>query len=167
MKKISLYDDVLEDEDRYNRSEFDEEEELVEERIGLNRQRLETVPLTLKELGARRVLDLGCGEGRLRRLLIDDRSVEEIVGVDVSQRVLQIAARRLQLDRLPLNTTQRLIADMEALREHLGIERWLLHGVSWGTALALAYAQAHPERASGLVLMAVAPTDPPYRQETA
>jgi 3' terminal RNA ribose 2'-O-methyltransferase Hen1 len=85
-----------------------QEEELVEERIGLNRQRLETVLSTLKELGARRVLDLGCGEGRLLRLLIDDRSFEEIVGVDVSQRVLQIAARRLQLDRLPLNRQGRI-----------------------------------------------------------
>jgi 3' terminal RNA ribose 2'-O-methyltransferase Hen1 len=78
-------------------------EERVEEPISLNRQRLETVLATLKELGARRVLDLGCGEGRLLRLLIDDRSFEEIVGVDVSQRALQIASRRLQLDRLPLN----------------------------------------------------------------
>ncbi|MDL2342636.1 prolyl aminopeptidase [Deinococcus sp. MIMF12] len=66
------------------------------------------------------------------------------------------------LDRLALNTTPRLIADMELLREHLGIERWLLHGVSWGTALALAYAQAHPGRVSELVLMAVTPTDPLY-----
>lgn len=64
--------------------------------------------------------------------------------------------------RLGLNTTAGLIADMEILREHLGIGRWLLHGVSWGTALALAYAQAHPERVSELVLMAVAPTDARY-----
>ncbi|MFL5964864.1 MAG: 3' terminal RNA ribose 2'-O-methyltransferase Hen1 [Gaiellaceae bacterium] len=85
-----------------------QEEERVEERIGLNRQRLATVLSTLKVLGARRVLDLGCGEGRLVRLLIDDRSFEEIVGVDVSQRVLQIASRRLQLDRLPLNQQGRI-----------------------------------------------------------
>ncbi|MBB5234920.1 prolyl aminopeptidase [Deinococcus budaensis] len=64
--------------------------------------------------------------------------------------------------RLDLNTTGTLIADMEALREHLGIGRWLLQGVSWGTALALAYAQAHPGRVSELVLMAVAPTDARY-----
>jgi 3' terminal RNA ribose 2'-O-methyltransferase Hen1 len=85
-----------------------QQEDAVEERIGLNRQRLATVLSTLKELGARRVLDLGCGEGRLLRLLVDDRSFEEIVGVDVSQRVLQIAARRLQLDRLPLNQQGRI-----------------------------------------------------------
>lgn len=64
------------------------------------------------------------------------------------------------LDRLKFNTTSALIRDMEALRDHLGIKRWLLYGVSWGTALALAYAQAHPGRVSELILMAVAPTDP-------
>jgi len=85
-----------------------QQEEAVEERIGLNKQRLAAVHATLKQLGARRVLDLGCGEGRLLRLLIDDRSFEEIVGVDVSQRALQIAARRLQLDRLPLNQQGRI-----------------------------------------------------------
>lgn len=59
---------------------------------------------------------------------------------------------------LRANTTQRLIEDMEALRLHLGIERWLLNGVSWGSTLAIAYAQAHPERVSGAVLMAVTTT---------
>ena len=42
------------------------------------------------------------------------------------------------------NTTRHLLADMELLREHLGIERWLVSGGSWGVTLALAYAQAHP-----------------------
>ena len=50
------------------------------------------------------------------------------------------------------NTTQDLIADIEALRIHLGIEKWLLFGGSWGSTLALAYAIAHPERVTGLVL---------------
>lgn len=59
---------------------------------------------------------------------------------------------------LSANTTQRLIADMEALREHLGVEKWLLNGVSWGSTLALAYAQEHPERVTGIVLMAVTTT---------
>jgi proline iminopeptidase len=48
-----------------------------------------------------------------------------------------------------------LIADIEALREHLGVERWLLEGLSWGSALAIAYAQAYPERVSALALFAV------------
>lgn len=53
------------------------------------------------------------------------------------------------------NTTQHLIADIERLREHLRIERWLVLGGSWGSTLGLAYAQAHPERVSELVLFAV------------
>jgi proline iminopeptidase len=59
---------------------------------------------------------------------------------------------------LQSNTTPALLADIEQLSEHLGIERWLLTGVSWGSTLALAYAQAHPERVSELVLAAVTNT---------
>lgn len=59
---------------------------------------------------------------------------------------------------LTLNTTQHLISDIEALRQHLHIDRWLVNGVSWGSTLALAYAQAHPERVLGIVLMAVTTT---------
>ena len=53
------------------------------------------------------------------------------------------------------NTTQHLIADLEALRRQLGIERWLLFGGSWGSTLALAYAQTHPQRCLGLVLRGI------------
>jgi proline iminopeptidase len=53
------------------------------------------------------------------------------------------------------NDTWRLVADLEALREHLGIERWVVFGGSWGSTLALAYAQAHPERVLGLVLRGI------------
>jgi proline iminopeptidase len=53
------------------------------------------------------------------------------------------------------NTTGHLIADMELLREHLDIERWLLYGVSWGTTLGLAYAERHPERVSEIILAAL------------
>jgi proline iminopeptidase len=53
------------------------------------------------------------------------------------------------------NTTAALIGDIEALREHLHIEQWLVVGLSWGTTLGLMYAQAHPERVTGLVLGAV------------
>jgi proline iminopeptidase len=53
------------------------------------------------------------------------------------------------------NTTAHLIADMESLREHLGIERWLLNGISWGTTLSVAYAEQYPERVSEIVLDAV------------
>lgn len=53
------------------------------------------------------------------------------------------------------NTTVELVADMERLREALGIERWLVFGGSWGSTLSLAYAQAHPERVSELVLRGI------------
>ncbi|MCL3859478.1 prolyl aminopeptidase [Actinotalea sp. K2] len=59
---------------------------------------------------------------------------------------------------LSTQTTAHLIADLEALRVHLGIERWLVIGVSWGSTLALAYAQQHPDRVSELVLAAVTTT---------
>ena len=55
-------------------------------------------------------------------------------------------------------TTQTLIHDIEAVRRHLEIETWLVSGVSWGTTLALAYAQTHPDRVSELVLVAVTTT---------
>src|SRR5712672_3462914 len=53
------------------------------------------------------------------------------------------------------NTTWDLVADMERLREHLEIERWLVFGGSWGSTLALAYAERHPERVSELVLRGI------------
>jgi proline iminopeptidase len=59
---------------------------------------------------------------------------------------------------LSTNTTAHLIADCERLRTHLGIERWLVWGGSWGTTLGLAYAQAHPERVSEMVLVSLAGT---------
>ncbi|MEV6101514.1 prolyl aminopeptidase [Nocardia sp. NPDC051981] len=61
---------------------------------------------------------------------------------------------------LSVNTTAHLIADIEALRTHLGIRRWLINGVSWGTTLALAYAQSHPSAVSELALMATTLTTP-------
>ena len=53
------------------------------------------------------------------------------------------------------NTTAHLVADIEAIRELVGIERWLVFGGSWGSTLALAYAQAHPTRATGLIVRGV------------
>jgi proline iminopeptidase len=60
------------------------------------------------------------------------------------------------LDALIANTTQHLVADIESLRSHLAIDRWLLMGASWGSVLGLAYAQAHPGSVSELVLFSVA-----------
>jgi len=63
-----------------------------------------------------------------------------------------------ELDQLPGNSTQALIDDLETVRAHLGIDRWLVSGVSWGTTLALAYAQAHPARVTEIVIGAVTTT---------
>jgi proline iminopeptidase len=60
---------------------------------------------------------------------------------------------------LSQNTTADLIADIEKLREHLRVDWWLVNGASWGSTLALAYAQAHPDRVRGIVIMAVTTTD--------
>ncbi|MFA7513271.1 MAG: prolyl aminopeptidase [Mycolicibacterium vanbaalenii] len=59
---------------------------------------------------------------------------------------------------LATNTTDHLIADIEQLRRHLGVRRWVLAAWSWGTTLALAYAEEHPERVAALVLTAVTTT---------
>lgn len=59
---------------------------------------------------------------------------------------------------LMTNTTQALISDIEKLRIHLNVDKWLLLGISWGTTLALAYAQAYPERVYAIVLAAVTTT---------
>ncbi len=65
------------------------------------------------------------------------------------------AGRSRPLGELQDNTTQHLIADIETLREELAIDRWLVFGGSWGSTLALAYAQSHPERVSALVMRGI------------
>lgn len=65
------------------------------------------------------------------------------------------AGRSIPQAEIEKNDTQRLVADIEALREHLGIERWIVFGGSWGSSLALAYAETHPERVIALVLRGV------------
>lgn len=70
--------------------------------------RREAVLTALADLGARRVLDLGCGGGALLGDLVQDRRFTEIVGVDVSARALQYASRKLRLDRLPERVAARL-----------------------------------------------------------
>ena len=61
---------------------------------------------------------------------------------------------------LSTNTTAHLLADIERLRAHLGIERWLVFGGSWGSTLALAYAERHPACVTEMVLVAIATTTP-------
>jgi proline iminopeptidase len=62
---------------------------------------------------------------------------------------------------LSTNTTHHLIGDIEVLREHLGVERWLVWGGSWGATLALAYAECHPQRVTEIVLASVTLTRSP------
>ena len=78
-------------------------------------QRHGAVLAALRSAGASRVLDLGCGDGALLRALIDERQLTEIVGVDVSARALEIAARRLHLDRLPDRQRERITLRQGAL----------------------------------------------------
>lgn len=84
------------------------EEEAVERRLSLNEARLGSVVAALRGLGAKRVVDLGCGEGKLIAVLMKDPSFEEIVGLDVSYRLLEIATERLHLDRLAPRQRERV-----------------------------------------------------------
>ncbi|MEN6316573.1 MAG: 3' terminal RNA ribose 2'-O-methyltransferase Hen1 [Clostridiaceae bacterium] len=77
------------------------QQELPEKKLNLNQQRLGTAVATLKSVDAKRVIDIGCGEGNLISLLIKDRSFEQIAGVDVAYSVLERAKDKLKLDRMP------------------------------------------------------------------
>lgn len=77
-----------------------------EERVALHEERLDVVAVTLRESGAKRVLDLGCGEGKLLRRLLAESQFTEVVGVEVAHRSLEIAAERLA--KLPETVRKRL-----------------------------------------------------------
>ncbi|QLQ38706.1 3' terminal RNA ribose 2'-O-methyltransferase Hen1 [Micromonospora robiginosa] len=77
--------------------------------------RREAVLTALRDSGARRVLDLGCGGGALLTALVADRRFTEVVGVDVADRSLALAARRLRLDRLPERQRERIRLRQSAL----------------------------------------------------
>jgi 3' terminal RNA ribose 2'-O-methyltransferase Hen1 len=78
----------------------DKTEDALETSLSLNDQRLGSVMAALRANGAKRVLDLGCGEGKLIRELLKDKQFEEIVGMDVSIRSLEVAARRLRFEEV-------------------------------------------------------------------
>jgi len=86
----------------------DDQEEAVERRLSLHDIRLQTVLDRLIASGAKSVLDLGCGEGKLLRLLLEERQFDRIVGMDVSHTSLERAVRRLRLDRMPERQAARL-----------------------------------------------------------
>lgn len=85
-----------------------DEELRVEEPLRLWQQRLGAVMAVLNASSAKRVLDLGCGEGRLLRALLEDNRYTEIVGMDVSYRSLEIASQRLKLEKLPARRRERI-----------------------------------------------------------
>lgn len=91
----------------------------------------------------------GAGAGAVHRRFFDP-SIWRVVLFD--QRG---AGRSRPLGEIESNTTPHLVADIEALRRHLHVDRWVLFGGSWGSTLALAYAQAHPDRVLGCVLRGI------------
>lgn len=86
----------------------EEQEQTVEAPLRLHDIRLAQVVAELKASGAKRVLDLGCGEGKLIRELLKYGQFEEIVGMDVSYRSLETAAERLHFDTMPQNQKERI-----------------------------------------------------------
>ena len=86
----------------------DEQEASIERPISLHERRLDAVFEVLKAAGASRVLDLGCGEGKLLRRLLADHQFTGIVGMDVAGRVLDLAESRLKLDRLAPKQRERV-----------------------------------------------------------
>lgn len=102
-----LDEDVAEDPDEVAVS-HDAEEEAVEAKISLNDQRLEAVLSALRASGARTVVDLGCGSGKLIERILRDTDLDRVVGVDVSYRSLEGAARRLHLDTMAPRQRERV-----------------------------------------------------------
>lgn len=74
----------------------------------LHQQRLQTVLSTIRDTGAKRVVDLGCGEGKLLRLLLAEKQFESILGMDVSWRSLELAKDKLRLDEMPERQRSRI-----------------------------------------------------------
>ena len=93
------------DEEQEQRSEQEIE---IEKPIKLHEMRLRAVAQELKASVAKRVLDLGCGEGKLLRELLKEKQFDEIVGMDVSYRSLEVAQERLRLDTMPATQKKRI-----------------------------------------------------------
>jgi len=91
----------------------------------------------------------GAGSASTHRRLFDPRFYRIVI---YDQRG---AGRSTPLGELRDNTTPHLVEDIENLRRHLGIERWLVFGGSWGSTLALAYGESHPARCTGFVLRGI------------
>ena len=87
---------------------YEQEEEQLEAPLRLGEQRIQAVLAMLRDVGASKVLDLGCGEGRLISRLLEESTIRSITGLDVSQRALEKARRRLRLDKLPTKRRDRV-----------------------------------------------------------
>jgi 3' terminal RNA ribose 2'-O-methyltransferase Hen1 len=103
----ALFTDEAADPDQRDQ-ENDAAEELVERRLSLHEQRLTAVLGVIVASGARRVLDLGCGSGKLLAALVREPGLQRIVGLDVSHRALEGAGRRLHLDTMAPRQRERL-----------------------------------------------------------
>ena len=97
-----------EDAEAQTQAEAETETATPERKLSLATHRRDAVVVALKDVGAKRVLDLGCGGGALLHTLLHDRYFTDILGVDVSARALQYAARKLHLDRQPEMVARRL-----------------------------------------------------------
>jgi len=106
LARLAEVDDTAEADD--DKRAGDEVESVLEKPLSLNEQRIGAVLAALRASGAKRVLDLGCGEGKLLRELLSDRRFERIVGLDVAMQTLQRAAQRLGYDRLPSMQKERI-----------------------------------------------------------
>jgi len=104
IERLTVEDDAV----PLDEQEAAKDENQLEQRLSLNEQRLATVLAVLKGTGASRVLDLGCGEGKLLKMLLEERQFTEIVGMDVSYRSLETAKERLRLDRMPPMQRERI-----------------------------------------------------------
>jgi len=107
LARLMEVDDDPEDPDAEGAA-HDAEEAAVERPISLNEQRMQAVVNALRDAGARTIADLGCGEGRLVRLLLREPWVQRVVGVDVSWRSLEFAARRLRLPEMAPRQRERV-----------------------------------------------------------
>jgi 3' terminal RNA ribose 2'-O-methyltransferase Hen1 len=87
--------------------ERESHEDIIEQPMSLNQQRLETVVATLKAHGVQKIVDLGCGEGKLLKLLLTEPTFQEILGMDVTYSSLEIAQERV-LEKLPIHQQGRL-----------------------------------------------------------
>lgn len=100
LARLIAADDTVSDPDETAETN-DLEEAAVEQPVRLNDLRLAAVSAALESAGARKVVDLGCGPGRLIGLLLKEPWIDRIVGVDASFRALTVGARRLRLDEMP------------------------------------------------------------------